>query len=332
MKLPKLKIKNKLFVTLTTVAVFSIIGIATAQELQRTFTVINPQISAQINPGQRSEGTTQVINQSNVPLTFKVSTQDYTVSDTKGTPSLLPPSTLNNKYSAAAWIAIYPEIFTLKPAQKETLNYVIQAPGNASPGGHYAALVYQPVVQNTTNATGGVVNTQIGSLFYVTVNGPVHEQAQVTKFFANAFQEYGPVNILTQIKNLGDLHINPKGAITVSGLFANNKVLPLDSHNIFPGGVARDYQNSFNGAFLIGRYKAELLASYGVNNNLPLSASIYFWVFPWRLVVVVILIILAIILGVAYFRKRKKNHPKAAEEPKTEHTETHKETEEEAKS
>ena len=121
MKLPKLKIKNRLLIGITTLAVFSVIGIATAQEVQRTFTVINPQISAQVSPGQRFEGTTKVINQSNVSLTFKVGTQDYTVTDTKGTPSLLPPSTLNDKYSAASWIAIYPETFTLKPGEKEWL-------------------------------------------------------------------------------------------------------------------------------------------------------------------------------------------------------------------
>ena len=45
---------------------------------------------------------------------------------------------------------------------------------------------------------------QVGTLFYVTVNGPITENATVSKFFANPFQEYGPVKVLTQIKNMGD--------------------------------------------------------------------------------------------------------------------------------
>ena len=70
--------------------------------------------------------------------------------------------------------------------------------------------------------------------------------------------------------------------------------------------------------FMLGRYKASLVASYGQNNNLPLTATFYFWVFPWRLAIVITLIIIAVILGVMYWRRRKKQGHKGSEEPKTE--------------
>lgn len=292
------------------------VGAVAAQELQRTFTVINPSIVHQINPGGYAEGTTKVINESNVPLTFQVSVQDYVVNDTKGTPEILAPNTLNSKYSAAAWIGITPNVFTVKPGAKQVLNYYIQVPYDAKPGGHYSAIVYMPIINKTENQTGGSVNTQVGSLFYVTVSGPVKESASVSKFFANSLQEYGPVNILTQIKNLGDLHIAPKGTITVSGLLFK-KSQSLQKFNIFPE-TARDFENSFGSTFMFGRYKADFVGSYGVNNNLPLVASISFWVFPWKIMIIIVLVIIALILGWQYMQKKKKTDPKPSSEPKKE--------------
>lgn len=317
MKLPKLNIKRNLATGLILSIVLSIVTVAFAQELQRSYTVINPQIAVSVDPGKYTEGTTKVVNETNVPLTFHLTIQDYTVADTHGTPRILPEGTLNNKYSAASWIGISPSVFTLKPQQKQVVNYYIQTPTDARPGGHYAAIVYAPLSPQQIQGTGGVVNTQIGALFYITVNGPIKESAQVTKFFTNGFQEYGPVNILTEITNFGDLHINPKGTVSVTGLFFN-KTQDLVSANIFPGGVARQFTNTFGQTLMLGRYKAELLASYGKSNNLPLMATLYFWVIPWRLIIVIILLAVAVFLGYKYYKKRKDKKGKEPKEGKTE--------------
>lgn len=313
-KIKNIKLKGLLVFSLFIFYILSFkLGLAFAQELQRTITVINPTITQKLDPGGYAEGTTKIINESNTPLTFKVSVQDYTVGDTNGTPQLLTPGTLNNKYSAGAWIAINPATFTLQPGATQIVNYYLQVPKNATAGGHYAALVYTPVVEKSPDATGGTVNTQIGSLFYITVNGDITESAKVTKFLANAFQEYGPVKILTQITNYGNLHIAPKGKVTVSGLFFN-ETQELVSRNIFPE-TPRDFENSFGGKLMLGRYKADLIGSYGVNNNLPLVASLYFWVFPWRIVLVLILLIVALTLGAVYIKRRKETPPTQPSEP-----------------
>jgi hypothetical protein len=290
---------------------------ARAQEVQRTYTIVNPQIEVKLNPGQSSEGTTKVINQTDVPLTFNLAVQDFVVTDTTGTPDLLPANTLASKYSAASWIAVSPSTFTVQPGQKQIVNYYIQVPGNASPGGHYAAITYSPL-SPSQNVTGGTVKTQVGSLFYITVNGQVNEQATVSKFLANSFYEYGPAKIATQIKNLGDLHITPQGTISLSGPFVNQSV-KLASYNIFPG-AARDYANTLGQNLMIGRYKVTLIASYGTNGNLPLVATLYFWVFPWRIALVIGLAIVALILGGLYLKKRRKDNFEKPEEPKVEPT------------
>jgi hypothetical protein len=279
---------------------------ALAQETQRTYTITPPTITQKLNPGQNAEGVLKVYNNTDQSLTFTTSIKDFIVEDTLGTPQFLPNNTLSNKYSAASWIGVTPSTFTIAPHQRQELNYYIHAPANARPGGHYAAVTYSPSVNLRVSGTGASVNTEAGSLFYIEINGPITEKSFVSKFFANPFQEYGPVNILTQIKNLGDLHITPQGSITVTGLLFN-QTQNLANHNIFPE-AARDYQNTFGQTWMIGRYKAVFLASYGRDNNLPLMATVYFWVFPWRLAVVIVLAIIALVLATLYLRRRKTSH------------------------
>jgi hypothetical protein len=322
MKLPNLKLNSKQLLGLSLVILFLTLaaGAVKAQEMKRTVTLAYPALVHKLNPGDRAEGITKIINRSSTTLTFKLSVQDYVVLDTQGTPSILPPNTLSNKYSAAAWIGVTPELFTLKAGDTQTINYYVQVPANARPGGHYAAIVYTPVVGQGVTGSGSTITSQLGSLFYITVNGPIHEQALITKFFANPFQEYGPVNILTEIKNLGDLHIAPKGTIAVSGLFFG-QTQNLDTHNIFPE-AGRDYQNTVGQTLMIGPYKAVLLASYGNNNNLPLMATVYFWVFPWRITLVIVLAVVALILASLYYRKRKKDGSKKTKEADVKPVET----------
>jgi hypothetical protein len=110
---------------------------------------------------------------------------------------------------------------------------------------------------------------------------------------------------------MGDLHITPKGTLTVSGLFFN-KSEDFPTHNIFPE-TSRDFENTIGKTLMIGRYKAVLLASYGVNNNLPLTSTLYFFVFPWRIALIIVLLVIAVILGRKYYQKRKKEQHKNKE-------------------
>ena len=310
MKLPNIFKNKKAIIPLILALLILLIFVAVkvnAQE-KRTMTIVPPTVSVTIDPGGKSEGVLKVINDSEETLIFTAIMRDFIVEDSIGTPKILPPDMLSDKrFSASNWIAVYPSNFTIEPHQKQELNYYLQTPPDARPGGHYAAIIYTPDTTGGTQGSGASVNAQIGTLFYVGINGPITEKAEVSKFFANPFQEYGPVNIQAQIKNLGDLHIKPKGNITVTNLFGGKVAeLALDEQNIFPGGIARDYENSFGKGFLIGPYTAKLVASYGKDNNLPLMATVTFWIFPWKITLVVILLVIAIILGTKYMKKRNK--------------------------
>ncbi len=294
--------------TILVMSLLIVIEKVTAQEVIRSFTIVPPVIEKDIDPGKNTEGRLKIINDSDEAITFHVTIVDFIVEDTQGTPVLLPDNTLSKKYSAASWLGITPQAFTIQPHKFQELNYYLQVPKDARPGGHYAAVVYKAENQLGVDGTGAGVNTQAGTLFEIGVNGPINEKSIVSKFFANGFQEYGPVSIKTQIKNLGDLHVTPKGTVVVTDSFGKKVgTQELHKNNIFPE-TARDYQNVFGKKFMIGRYKAVLNATYGKTAPLPLGAVIYFWVFPWKIALVIVFIFVALVLALMLWRK-KRIHP-----------------------
>jgi hypothetical protein len=278
---------------------------AYAQSPIRSYTITPPTLVAPLAPAKSSEGKMAIRNETDEPVTFNVTVQDFIVTDTKGTPTILAPDTLSNKYSAASWIGVSPTRFTVPGHGRQELSYYIQVPAGARPGGHYAAVVYSPVTEKGVDSTGATVNSQIGTLFSVSIAGPITEKAAVSKFFVPFFQEYGPIDVQTQIKNFGDEHIHPLGNITITSWFGK-ETQPLHENNVFPE-AARDYVNIFGQQWMIGRYVATFQGTYGRNNNLPLEATVVFWVFPWKIVVVIILFIIAAAL--AYMLMKKKQNP-----------------------
>lgn len=292
-----------------------------AQTNNRNITIVPPSETLTVKPGYKSEGQLKVINDSDETLTFSAGTQDFIVEDTVGTPDFLPKDTLGKPYSAAAWIGVVPDNFTIAPHQKALLRYYLQVPTTARPGGHYAGVLYAPTTTFGGKGSGPAVQTQIGTLFAIDVAGPIHEEAVVTKFKAeHGFYEYGPANILTQIKNMGDLHIKPLGTVTVYDMFGRKLgTLPLDQHNIFPT-ASRDFVNIFGQHLMIGPFTAKFAASYGREGNLPLTASMTFWVFPWKVSVIILLVIVAAIMGYLVW-KRRKDETNKPNEPH--HTEQH---------
>jgi hypothetical protein len=306
--------KIKLPIILSLLAFFSLAATVSAQELVRTFTISPPAVQVNLDPGARVEGTLKLVNDGNDPLSFQTSVQDFTVKDDEGTPNILPPNTLSNKYSGASWVAIYPDVISVAPHQKAELSYFIQVPLDARPGGHYAAVMYTPTTNVGVNGNGTSVNTSVGTLFYITVKGPVNIKAQITKFLTKSLWDLGPVTVNTSVKNLSDVHVTPRGTITLTNMLGQKSdQKDLASYNIFPG-VSRNYQTKLGKTFMLGFYKADLKASYGPNNA-PLVSSASFIVFPWKLAAFVVLMVIVLVVGYKYWKgdiklSRREEEPK----------------------
>ena len=279
---------------------------------QMVITAIPPKVELTGDPGQTLKASLKVINDSTETTTYKVTIEDFIVIDTKGTP--IPISTkASNRWSLANWITAPKEI-PVDAGDIQVIDINIKIPMTALPGGHYAMITYTP--ENTKlgdlRQTGNIITQRVGTLIYVTVSGPVTEKANLLKFSAPKFIEKGPVEFTGTIESLSTTHVNPTGAITIRNPF-NQKVaeINLEAGNIFPES-SRDFTALWNQKWGWGRYKADLSLAYGKTGSL-LSASIFFWLFPIRLVIYTLIAIVSILVIINVLNKRSKKHQEELE-------------------
>jgi len=290
------------------------------QNPNRSIVISPPTIEHKLNPGERAEGILKVTNSGNTDLTFSANIHDFIVEDRNGTPTILTEDTLSEKYSGASWIAVTPNTFLVPAGTTKEINYFLQVPADAAPGGRYAAAIYEPIDTIQVEGTGAGVNTQLGSLFYITVAGPVTETAEVGNFIVPGFFEYPPVKIVTEIMNRSDIHVKPSGSIVIKNMFGQEVATQeFSGGNIFPER-SLVYTNEFfsDSKIKVGRYTAELSAIYGQDNNLPLTASASFIIFPWKIALAATLIIAIIVVAALLFKRKKtKKDPKNQPEQST---------------
>jgi hypothetical protein len=280
---------------------------------ERSIIISPPTFTESFNPGDRKEGKMKITNTSpNDTITFKAVMRDFIVEDTIGTPLInVNLDTVKSKFAASSWVAIYPSTFTLAPGKTQEINYYVQVPIDARPGGRYAAVVYEPLTRINIEGTGTGVETHIGSLFIFRINGPIVENATVTRFAPEkAMWEYGPVTINTQILNSSDSHIKPTGTVAIKNFFGQIVATqPLSEYNIFPE-ARRDFQNTLGKKYMFGPYTAELKATYGDAGTKTLFATVGFFVLPWKIASLVLLAIVVVVLLIIFYRRnKKKNSP-----------------------
>jgi len=299
-----------------------------ARAQTQTFTAIPPRLEISAKPGEFVQKTIQFRNEGNETAYLSVVTKDFIVKDTAGTPEFVT-SPVSGRWAASSWISLSPSSITVAPKQTVNITLSVNVPLDALPGGHDKDLnfyIYDvaPRIGGGVGA-GSAIQQVVGTLVYLTVEGPISEQAKVLRFEVPRFLEFGPVPFTTEILNNSDLHITPKGQITVRNMLGKvTTVMPLEERNIFPG-ASFIYENTWNAKYLLGRYRADLSVAYGTHGQ-ALTATLYFVVFPVKIALALVLAVVIIILAVLLIRKQKREKEGEAEEEKIEETKPTKET------
>jgi hypothetical protein len=271
-------------------------------------TVYPARQQLEVDPGEKTAVTVNFVNKNDQPISGFFKVVDFVVLDKNGTPTFIENSTqINPKFSAASWFNLYNDRGTIPANEKISIQANINVPVNAKPGGRYVALYFEPTTTNFTpsgkekEANTGIA-PRLASLIYIKVKGPIKEAAWVTRFFTKSFWEFGPIDVETEILNRGDYHISPQGAITLYNFFGNRvDQQKLEEQNIFPD-VSKTYKNKIGSRWMLGRYRLDLTGSYG-NSGRSLTASLYFWVFPWRLSLIVVLSLVILFIFIRELRK-----------------------------
>ena len=253
-----------------------------------------------IDPGEATSFAVKYYNQSEISLNGVVSVADFVVDSTDGSPRIIDNiDQANPKFTASKWVTLSLDQITIAPNDRIIVSGSLSVPKDARPGGRYVTVYFEPAIGTPTSvgADGGAtgIAPRIASLLYIRVNGPITENAIISQMFAKSFYEYGPIEITANIINNGDYHIRPRGTFTlINPLGGVIEQTSLKEVNIFPDAL-RIFTATVGEKWMMGRYKITLNAFYGEKAQV-IERSVYVWVFPWRVGVIVLLTL--IILGI----------------------------------
>lgn len=287
-------------------------------------TVAPARQEIQADPGEKASIIVKFYNRGDQPISGILKVADFIVEDKEGSPTFLEgPNQFAPRFAAASWVEIPDEKVTIAAKDKVIVQARISVPKDASAGGRYFAIYFEPGgTPASAKAIAGKeattpVTIRLAGLVYLRVSGPIEENARLVQLTAPQFLEYGPIAVKSEILNLGNYHIQPKGAITLTSMFGKRIAQSaLIERNIFPE-TSRSFENQLASRWLIGKYKIELTASYGETGKI-LTGTVYTWVLPWKVMTAIILAVLIIILTTyllyGRFKKREEKLEEQVEE------------------
>jgi len=289
-------------------------------QMSKAVTVMPPILeNIVVEPGSVYEASFTIINETDVPQKYYFNTKNIFAQGEEGKAGFVAQGE-ENEYGLASWIEFNNPHLVIMPNEDMAVDFKINIPKDAEPGGHYAAMFTSTLPPEIQEGVGLGENT--GVLLLVTVPGDIREKAELMEFsLASGKSVYTrpPIEFLIRIKNEGNVHFKPKGNITISGwagekavINANSfegRVLPDSIRALHPvwkgpkekGNFWQELKNEWNN-FGFGRYNAHLEMEWGTKGEKFIS-NVKFWLFPWRVLLVGALIVIILIVLIRRYNK-----------------------------
>jgi hypothetical protein len=267
-----------------------------------------PLFDLKANPGQTLSAKVRLRNVTQETVQTKAQYDDFVAGDEEGLPKILLDQKEKSPYSIKDWLSSIPSV-TLAPGEQKTLDIQIAVPGDAGPGGHYGVIRFTAAPPEVDQSAVSL-SASVGSLILVSVSGDVQEKATIEQLAAakggkvgTAF-EYGPIDIITRIKNSGNVHFKPSGTVRVTNIFGKEVAsfeLNERRTNVLPSSI-RKYENRLDKKLLFGKYNIQADVVYGADNKIA-SETASFWVIPYKLIAITIAAIILIIFLIRNYNR-----------------------------
>jgi hypothetical protein len=303
---------------------FFLIGLAgdtvLAQTDKITLSITPPLIKNNVAPGEVWRSAIKLINNNPREITVYVQVVDFKSGDQEGAVRFVqsvPATDIASSSFLSQWVKIDKEPMILKPFESRTISFIVAVPPDASPGGHYAA-----ILAGTQPPSGKIqgsaikISSLLASLLLIKVKGEVKEEGTIREFSTEKkFYTSPKVNFTVQFENKGNTHLQPQGEIRIVDFWNKEKGRITINHNtefgnVLPGGT-RKWQFGWqapDSLLSMGRYRADLVLGFGEEARQTVGQSLYFWIiYPKPLAVAagsLLSFVLIIILLVRFYVRR----------------------------
>jgi hypothetical protein len=275
------------------------------------------------DPGQTISTNLRIQNSASQTQKIKVSLMKFSAYGETGKPALQDRAPGDDYFD---WVSFSPSSFSAPPKQWMSVKMTIAAPKTAA-FGYYYAVVFSPADQNPTGKGNKFIGST-AILVLLDVKSPnAKRSAKVVDFKTDKkTYEFLPVSFSVRLHNDGNVHLLPAGTIYIKRGSKQVAALPFNTQhgNILPNSY-RVYTTAWNDGFPVyvdktqdgrvvldshdqpvkelkwdfarlphlkfGHYTANLLAVYdNGSRDVPMEASVSFWVVPWRIIGFVVIV------------------------------------------
>lgn len=271
-----------------------------------------------IDKGKSQTISVSVENPSSVAVSAKAVVNDFVASDDEsGTPRLiLDNNAPSPKNSFRDLVQAIPDV-QLAGGERKDVSVKITVPSTASSGGYYGAIRFLPANNTNTSIVG--LTASVGTIVLVTVPGNLTQKLDLVQLSAaqnkkpKSFITSGNVEVLTRLKNSGDIHVQPFGRVNVKNMFGKTVASYEFNNNdpranILPGST-RKFDDPLGKKTLFGRYTIEANLGYSQGGGELISSKAVFWYVPtWALIALLVLVVAAAIAGYVFYRRMKRSH------------------------
>lgn len=280
----------------------------------QSLSVTPPLFQLSIDPGGAWQSVVRVVNNNPYPLTVYARVVNFAPEGEEGRGRFMP--LLNHdedKATLAEWIFVSEGPYVVPPEQTQEIPVLVDVPKDASPGGHFAAILVgtEPPL-GSTESLAVLTSQSVASLFFVRVEGDVVENATIREFsILDRSIEYPAAEFSLRFENKGNVHLQPRGNIIITNMWGKTRgMIPInqESHfgNVLPQSI-RDFRFSWKGERSladIGLYKAIVTLGYGEDEVKSTSAAAYFWVIPIKGALITLVVILLFVYAITWMIRR----------------------------
>jgi hypothetical protein len=287
-------------------------------QASQVLSVTPPFSQMVVKPGDVFKSYIKIINANAYPLTVYATPVNFESSDEQGHPKFIP--LIGDTVDAATfagWIEVTREPITILPESSAQIDYVVNVPEAASPGGHFAAILIGTRPPGEAGEAGVVKTSQVvSSLFLARVAGEVVEEGQIREFsVARSFISTPKADFVLRFENSGNVYLQPQGDITIFNMWGKERgFIPVNHKtnfgNVLPKSI-RKFSFEWEGTPSltdIGRYKAVATLSYGIDAKESVYRTVYFWVIPVKATLItlgfILLFALFVFLSVRLYVRR----------------------------
>lgn len=269
-----------------------------------------PLVEKSVSPGESVSDVIKVTNPTTSVLSVSVSVKDFVAKGETGDRTFINSADNTSPYVLGKWIS-FDDKFTLGANESKDIEYSVNVPKDAEPGGHYAVILFSPTTNDssTNDSSGAIIMPSVGPTLLITVNGDIKYNAKIKEFSTEKnfyLESKNKINFKTRFENNGSVHVVPTGNIvikntlgkTVSTIDVNKEKSHVLSDSI------RAFNSSWEKSYGFGLYKATLTLNYG--DGKTMSGDVSFWIIPWKETAGAIIIILIFVWVLSRLEWKKK--------------------------